>query len=169
MFEILSFVFGGLFRLAPKLMEMREKEKDREHERSMLTLQMQADAQRANANLQAIEKQADARMQIEELRAIVEANKAQAQPKKLTGMWFLDALITLSDVASNFVRPALTYWYCVIAYGSYKVALYWLIMSQGSTWEKAILQLWTPNDHAVMFSIIGFWFVDRAIRKREGV
>jgi hypothetical protein len=30
---------------------------------------------------------------------------------------------------------------------------------------SAVTVLWKPEDHAVMMSIIGFWFVDRAIRR----
>src|SRR5574341_1452779 len=132
MIEILSFIFGGLFRLAPKLMEMREKALDRQHEREMLTLQMQA----------------------------VQSQK--------TGNWLIDFLNGLADAMSKSVRPVLTYWYCVAAYGLYKAATLYLILQSGASWANAASLLWTPNDHAVMFSIIGFWFVDRAIRKREG-
>jgi hypothetical protein len=31
-------------------------------------------------------------------------------------------------------------------------------------WEDAVKNLWTETDYSVMLSIIGFWFVDRAIR-----
>lgn len=168
MFELLSFIFGGIFRLAPKIMEMREKEKDREHERMMFDLQMKADQARADAQVQAMEKQGEIQQQIAELTAIVEANKAQAQKRQKTGNRFLDFLIVCGDLASSLVRPILTYWYCVVAYGAYKGATLYLVLSTGASLANALTLIWTPNDHAVMFSIIGFWFVDRAIRKREG-
>ena len=168
MIEILSFVFGGLFRLAPKLMEMRDRQLDREHERAMLDLQMQADEKRAQLQMQAAEKQAEVRQQIAELQALIEANKAQAQTRQLTGKPWLDLLLVFADFLSTLVRPLLTYWYCVAAYGAYKAATLHLVLQGGTSLANAITMLWTPNDHAVMFSIIGFWFVDRAIRKREG-
>jgi hypothetical protein len=62
------------------------------------------------------------------------------------------------------VRPVLTYWYCVAGYGAYKTATYFIILSTGASWSNAITVLWTPQDQAVMMSIIGFWFVDRALR-----
>ena len=34
----------------------------------------------------------------------------------------------------------------------------------GLSWEDAITEIWTPQDHQVMVSILGFWFVDRALK-----
>ena len=167
MFEIISFVFGGLFRLAPKLIEMREKALDREHERLMLDLNMKADEARAKLEMQKIEVNAEMQQQLAELQALITANQAQAKPAQKTGNKWLDGALVLSDIASSLVRPILTYWYCVAGYGAYKLALYWILIDQNAKWSDAVVQLWTSNDHAVMFSIIGFWFVDRAIRRRE--
>lgn len=168
MLEILSFIFGGLFRLAPKLIEMREREKDREHERAMLNLQMQADEKRAQLTMQVEEKRAETQQQIAELQALITALQTQGQQFKKTGVKWIDGMLAVAEFLSATVRPVLTYWYCVAAYGAYKAASLYLILSTGASVANAVTTLWTPNDHAVMFSIIGFWFVDRAIRKREG-
>lgn len=167
MFELLSFVFGGIFRLAPKLIEMRERGKDREHERLMFDLQVQADAARSTQAMQQAEKQGEIKQQLAELQALIEATRAQARPFEKTGNKWLDAMLVMAEVLSGLVRPLLTYWYCIAAYGAYKVATLYLVLSTGTSLAAAVTQLWTPNDHAVMFSIIGFWFVDRAIRHRE--
>lgn len=167
MLEILSFVFGGLFRLAPKIIEYQEKKLDRQHEKDMLDLQLRADEARSKQELQKLETQGQIQNQLEELKALVAVNTVQATPKRLSGNKWLDALTTVADAASSFVRPLLTYWYCIAAYGSYKLASYYILLEQETPWKDAIVQMWTPNDHAVMFSIIGFWFVDRAIRRRE--
>lgn len=168
MLEILSFIFGGLFRLAPKIIEYQEKKLDRQHEKDMLGLQLRADEARSKQEIQKLETQGQIQNQLEELKALVSVNQFQSAPKPLSGVKWLDALTILADVASSFVRPLLTYWYCIAAYGSYKTASYWMLVEQGTPWKEAITQMWTANDHAVMFSIIGFWFVDRALRKREG-
>lgn len=168
MLEILSFIFGGVFRLAPKILETYERQKDREHERLMLDLQMKADEKRAQLAMQTEEKRGEIQQQLAELQALIEATRAQAQPLKKTGNKWLDALLVMAEVASSMVRPTLTYWYCIIAYGAYKIATLYLVLQSGATLANAVTMLWTSNDHAVMFSIIGFWFVDRAIRKREG-
>jgi len=99
---------------------------------------------------------------------LVAVNQTQSAVRPLTGNKWLDTAVVLADVASSFVRPMLTYWYCVAAYGMYKIASLYILLEQQVGWKEAVVTLWTPNDHAVMFSIIGFWFVDRALRKREG-
>lgn len=169
MIELLSFIFGGVFRIVPKLIEMRERALDRQHEREMLTLQMQADEKRAQLAMQSEEKRAESRQQIAELQAMITALQAQGQGLKRTGNKYIDAMLAFAEFLSSTVRPVLTYWYCVAGYGAYKAATLYLLMSNpGTTLANAITLVWTPNDHAVMFSIIGFWFVDRAIRRREG-
>lgn len=168
MFELLSFIFGGLFRLAPKLLEYAERREDRKHEKEMFALNLQADENRSKQEIQKIETQGQIQNQLEELKALVQVNQVQAAVRPLTGNKWLDAAVVLADVASSFVRPMLTYWYCVAAYGMYKVASLLILLEQEVGWKEAVTALWTPNDHAVMFSIIGFWFVDRALRKREG-
>jgi hypothetical protein len=166
--ELLGFIFGGLFRLLPKGLELWDKKNERQHEREMLQLQMQADEKRAQLQMQSMEKQGEIQQQLAEIQALIEATRAQAQTFQKTGNRWIDAALALAEVISATVRPVLTYWYCVAAYGAYKVAGYYLILSAGSDWKNAITTLWTPQDHAVMLSIVGFWFVDRAIRKREG-
>lgn len=168
MLEVVSFIFGGLFRLAPKFIEMRERAKDREHEREMIRLNLEADKARAEAAMQQAELQGRIALDRAEVEAIVAATRAQATPLARTGNKYLDALIVVADVLSALVRPLLTYWYCVAAYGSYKVATLYLTLQAGTSVANAVALLWTPNDHAVMFSIIGFWFVDRALRKLDG-
>jgi len=167
MIEILSFVFGGVFRVIPKIMEIYDKQKEREHERLMLDLQLKADTARATLEMQKLEVQGNITQQVEELRAIVAATNAQATPSERTGNWFLDGLLVISDVLSKLVRPLLTYWYCVVAYGAYKVATYIIVMQAGATWYNAVTLLWTQADSSIMISIISFWFVDRVIRARE--
>lgn len=163
--------FGGLIgvaaRLLPEIGRLWEGANQRKHEREMLALQMQADELRAKLEVQKAELQGEIQQQLAELTAMIEALKAQHQPLKRTGNKYIDALLGLAEFLSASVRPVLTYWYCVFGYGAYKVASYFMILTAGSTWQNAITLLWTPQDHAVMWSIIGFWFVDRSLRKQR--
>lgn len=165
--ELLGLIFGGLFRLAPEIGRLWEAKSQREHEREMLKLQMQADQLRAQMAMQAMEKQAELQQQLAELQALIEALKTQGKGFKKTGITFVDWLLGVAEFLTVTVRPVLTYWYCLIGYGAYKAASYYMILTAGSTWQNAITLLWTPNDHAVMLSIIGFWFVDRALRNQQ--
>jgi len=164
MFTALSFVFGGLFRLFPEVMKLWDKQKERQHELDMLDRQLKVDEARAKLEMQKVEVEGAISMNKTELEAIVAATKAQAQPFQKTGNRVLDFMLVTAEVASSLVRPVLTYWYCVVAFGAYKAGSYMLLLNSGAEWDQAIVHLWTENDQAVMFSIIGFWFVDRAIR-----
>jgi hypothetical protein len=167
MIELLGLIFGGLFRLLPEAGRLWEANRQRDHEREMLKLQMQADQLRAQLAMQAMEKQAEVQAQLAELQAMIAALQSQGKGFKKTGITFIDWLLGIAEFLSVMVRPVLTYWYCVCGYGAYKIASYFMILSAGSSWQNAITLLWTPQDHAVMLSIIGFWFVDRALRHQQ--
>lgn len=164
--ELLGLIFGGVFRMLPEIGRLFEASSQRKHEREMLRLQMEADKLRAEMAMQAMEKQAELQQQLAELQAMIEALKAQGKGFKPTGIKFIDFLLGMAEFATVSVRPVLTYWYCLVGYTAYKVASYYMILSAGSSWQNAITLLWTPQDHAVMMSIIGFWFVDRALRRQ---
>jgi hypothetical protein len=148
MIEIISFIFGGVFRLVPEVLKMFNAKSERTHEKEMLELNLAADEARA------------------ELQALIEGVKAQSVPLVLTGNKWVDALLGLVEVLNRSVRPMLTYWFCVAMYGAYKVTTIWLVLQSGSSWLSAINAMWTDKDQSVMWSIIGFWFVDRAIRQQ---
>ena len=161
----IDFLLGGLVRLFPSLMQLWSESKQRDHEAAMFDLQLKADAQRGQLELQKLETAGRQTLDKAEIEAIVAASTAQARSLTKTGYWFLDTLLVLSEVASAFVRPVITYWFCVIMYGAYKLASYTMIVSGGVGWAEAVMNLWTKTDYDVMLSIIGFWFMDRAIRK----
>lgn len=167
MIEILGMVFGGVLRLIPEAMKLWDRQKDREHEKGMLELQMKADEARAVAARQAAELAGNIQMNSDELKAIIEATRAQATSFAKTGNKYLDAILVMAEVLSSTVRPVLTYWYCVAMYGAYKVALFVLLTDKGFGTANAIMQLWKPEDQAIVMSIISFWFVDRVLRKQN--
>jgi len=167
MFEIFSLVLGGALRFIPELMKLWDKGRERDHEARMLDLQVKADEARSKLELQKIETQGKVAMDVAEVQALIAATQAQAVTYTKTGNKWWDGLYVLAETASTFVRPVLTYWYCVVMYGSYKTASYILLRNADVAWANAVVVLWTNNDVAVMMSIIGFWFVDRSIRHQR--
>lgn len=165
--ELLGLIFGGIFRLLPEAGRLIEGNSQRKHEREMVKLQMELDSKRAELAMQTMEKQAETQQQVAELQALITALQSQGNGFKPTGNKFIDFLLGLAEFLTVAVRPVLTYWYCLVGYTAYKVASYYMILSAGASWQNAITLLWTPNDHAVMMSIIGFWFVDRALRRQQ--
>ena len=164
MMEIFSFITGGLFRLAPEIMKVWDRANERKHELEMLGRQVEADKARSDARFQLAELEGKVHLSVAELQAMMTAHQQQAAPIARTGIRWIDGINGLMEGLSKSVRPVLTYWYCVAAYGAYKLVLYRQMIAQDFAWDEAVLQLWTPQDHQVMWSIIGFWFVDRALK-----
>ena len=160
----LEFLVGGVLRFLPELTKFFTVKKEFEHEERMLDLQIKADELRGKITQQALETKVEYDKSRDEIEAISAAVRDQLSPFAKTGNAIVDMLGGVADILSKFVRPVLTYWYCVAAYGAYKTALYMQLVSNSIEWNDAVIQLWTANDQAVMLSILGFWFTDRALR-----
>lgn len=159
MFSLLTTLFGGLFggifRLAPEILKMFDKGAERKHELAMFDRQLQADKLRSQLAIDQISAQSQSAMAAADMQALIEATRAQAT---LTGVKWVDAI-------SSLMRPLLTFWWCIILYTMELIAGFIGMTQSGMTAVNAILQLWGPDEKAIVASIIGFWFVDRAIRK----
>lgn len=94
----------------------------------------------------------------EEVKSLGIALQAQMQ---LTGHSFIDML--------NFgVRPVLTYYWCIFLYTAYLVAAFITLKGEGVNNTGAILQLFGDTERGIVWMIISFWFVDRAVRYTKG-
>jgi hypothetical protein len=148
---------GGLLRFVPEILKLFTEAKDREHEYRMTQLQMEIDKARAAQQIDLVHAQGDMAMQAGELQAYVEAIKGQSQ---MTGVPWIDAM-------NQSVRPVLTYWWMAL-FTIYKVVTIIAAALNFTTLEAFIDRLWTVQDAATLSMIIGFWFVDRAIRRQQG-
>jgi hypothetical protein len=157
-------VLGGLLRLIPEITGIFRGKLEQSHEERMLELNYKVDVARAAIEGERLRVQGDINYDKQQLESIIAAQADQMKQSTSTGIRFVDYLLGIADAMSKFVRPILTYWYCILAYGSYKVALYTTLVSQNAPWESAVIQLWTPFDQSVMYSIIAFWFMDRALK-----
>lgn len=157
MFELLGVVFGGILRMVPELFNLWKAKSEQDHEFRMMEWQLKADAARATAEYQRMELQGNIQQNLADMQALMEVSKAQATP---TGIPWVDAINAL-------VRPFLTFWYCVVAYGTYRACVLYTMLAQDIPFATAVADAWTPQDTAIVMSIIGFWFVDRAIRKHD--
>lgn len=143
MFELLGMVFGGALRIVPEVLSYLDRRDARAHELAMAEKGLEKTEVEAIAQVASQEKQAD---------------------YIPTPYGFLNGILAIISVMSATVRPVLTYWYCIILYTMYKVAYYYSFSGELVFWDKMI-QLYTPQDGAIMLSIISFWFVDRSLRK----
>lgn len=166
MIELLSLIFGGVFRLAPSVMDWFHKGQDNAHELAMVDKQIEL------AKAQSAQKIAEVKAAGEDARAtlaaqtdsttegawagaLADAIKAQSA---MTGVKWVDAL-------NQSVRPVITYWWCLFLYTAAKSVTVVVALQARLPLAQFAPILVSDFDKAVIGSILGFWFVDRALRK----
>lgn len=146
MLELLGALGGGLFRLAPEVLNWVDKKDARKHELALLDHQIKlADAQGASA------------IAVEEVKALAAGAAAQSTQ---TGVAWVDAVNAL-------IRPIITIWWTIVLYTGALIAQFNVLVAEGAQYASAIVELWGPTEKAIACSIISFWFVDRAIRQNN--
>ena len=158
--EILSFIFGGLFRLAPELLKWMDKKDERKHELDMINANMKADQLRAEQILKQIDAEADVILGKAEMDAIIAATKAQGQK---SGVKWIDGF-------NSLLRPLIAFWWVIVLYsGALVVQFYALVWKFHESVPDAVMAVFGDMEKQIALSIIGFVFVDRSIRKGSGV
>ena len=158
--EILSFIFGGLFRLAPELLKWMDRKDERKHELDMINANMKADQLRAEQILKQIDAEADVILGKAEMDAIIAATKAQGQK---SGVKWIDGF-------NSLLRPLIAFWWVIVLYsGALVVQFYALVWKFHESVPVAVLTVFGEQEKAIALSIIGFVFVDRSIRKGSGI
>lgn len=148
---------GGLLRFVPEILKLFVDKADRDHEHRMTMLQLEIDKARAEQQIDLVHAQGEVAQAIGEMQAYTEAIKAQGRK---SGVRWADAL-------SASVRPVITYWWMVL-FTVYKIATITAAALQWTTLREFIDVLWTAQDAGILAMILGFWFVDRSIRKQQG-
>lgn len=152
---LISMFGGGLMRMLPELLGFLNKKTDNAHELAMLEKQFQLEQTRASARMEEVRYQGD----VDQTIALLDAQKAalKSQMQK-TGIRWVDAL--------NFlVRPLTTYFFLAM-YGFVKIATLVIAMRSLDAWA-AVIQVWTPDDAAILSGILAFWFVGRVFDKKK--
>lgn len=153
MLELLSLVGGGVLRLFPSVLDFFSKKRDLDHELKLLDRQMDLEKLRWQFKAEEIHLQSE---------AATEASWASALPKAqetvTTGLKWIDAM-------NASVRPVLTYWWCLLLYTGYKGITVYVAVNSDLDLLGIANVLVNDFDKSVIGSIIGFWFLDRALRK----
>jgi hypothetical protein len=147
--SLLGGGLGGLMRLAPEIIKLFTLKKDQDHEFRMTTLQLQIDQARAAQEIDKIHANEMLEGMRGEMSAYTEALKGQGQ---MSGVKWIDGL-------NQSVRPFLTYWWMIL-FTIYKVN----VIYNSNSLSEFMVNLWTTNDAGILSMILGFWFVDRAIK-----
>lgn len=151
---VLGTLLGGVFRLAPEVLKWVDRKDERRHELAMFDRQVDLEKTRGNIRLQEIGAQHDAALDVGAMSAFRDAIDQQAKMVKAAG-GFAAAL-------SASVRPVLTY-FLLLLYGGYKLSL--IVTSPSGAWES-LLQVYTPEDMALLASVINYWMIDRTLKAR---
>lgn len=151
---LLGSIFGGLFRLAPEVLKWLDRKNERQHEYKMFELQ--TDLEKVRGEYQLENRYVD--HSIQQLDAISEAFKQQGEADKRAWKWVASL--------SALVRPMITYWmfglYCTV-----KTIGIWYGIESGGMWYEVVRENWTNDDFSMLMMILTFWFVGRAIEKRN--
>lgn len=142
-------------RLAPELLKWLNRRTDNKHELDLIQANLDADITRGDLAMRQQELTQEHGLSLAEISALLEANKSQDAP---TGNRWIDGL-------SKSVRPVLTYYHCVIYYSAFKAAVFWGGVQGGLMWHEVLQSMYTPVDAGVMSSMVGYWFLDRSMRK----
>lgn len=148
---------GGLLRFVPEILKLFTDARDRDHEYRMTQLQLDIDKARAVQAIDLVHAQGEVATQAGEMQAFLEAIRSQGQ---MTGVPWVDAL-------NQSVRPVVTYWWMSL-FTVYKVATIVAAARQWTTLDAFLAVLWTSQDAGILAMVLGFWFVDRSIRKQQG-
>lgn len=155
---LVGTLFGGLFRLAPEVLKWLDRKDERKHELSMFDKQLAADRIKLDASQKLAETQAEERIGMAEIQALIEATKAQAVP---TGIRWVDALNAL-------VRPLLAFQWLIFLWPAVIVAGFALAVQAGADPLVALKAAFGVDEKTMATSVASFWLVDRALRKLSG-
>ena len=150
--SILGGALGGAFRLVPEVMKFFDAKNERAHELAMQDKQMEFIKLQGNQKLDEIHAQQEA-IDVQTLKDVL---VAQAQP---TGNAFVDFM-------NASVRPVITY-ILLSLYVYVKYATLVTLLKDGAGAMTIATTLYTPDDQALFWGVVNFWFLDRVIKSQR--
>ena len=173
MLALLSAIAGFASPFLPEVFKFFQRGQDNKHELAMLEIRMKMAGQEHLYRMEEISAQADI-AEARELHKPVQSfgvqilDKAQASLPRWVWVpvfW----LFSLLDLFTSSVRPGITYLFAG-GYMLYKIALFRVLTSNRfeNDWFGAVVQIWVPEDYAVLSLVLAFWFGVRAHKATFG-
>lgn len=150
--SIIGGALGGVFRLVPEAIKFFDAKNERAHELAMQDKQLEFVKVQGNQKLDEIHAQQEA-IDVQTLKDVL---VAQSQP---TGNAFVDFLNTS-------VRPVITY-VLLSLYVYVKYATLVTLIKDGAGSMTIATTLYTPDDQALFWGVVNFWFLDRVIKSQR--
>lgn len=147
---------GGVLRLAPEVLKFFDRKNERQHELSMLDRQVELEKSKAEHEIKLKEEEHDSNIDAGLVNTLLESIKGQMTK---SGVAWVDAL-------NISVRPIVTYLLLGL-YSIVKFVLVYLAVSNTAGFNPDVLKIiYTEADAAMLWSVLGFWFVNRSLEKR---
>lgn len=171
MIELFSAAMGFVAPFLPEALKFFQRRQDNEHEIAILKMQVEKGAQEHLWRMDEIGAQSDAN-QIAGLYQPQQSFGVQmldaAKGHKLSGWALYPAfyLFCAVDALAATVRPAITY-----AAFAFYMAVKWAELEtarHGSTLSAALLNVWGPEDRAIVLLVLSYWFGHRAAKAAFG-
>lgn len=152
---LIGSLLGGVFRMIPEFLKWLDRKDERKHELAMFDNQLKADTLKIEAGQKLAELEANKSIGLAEIQGLIAGVQAQAIK---TGVQWVDAV-------SALMRPLITFWWVIVLYSTALTAQFLVLLQAGTPGIDAIVRLWGTDEKAIVASIIGFWFVDRSLRR----
>jgi len=150
--SILGGIAGGVFRLVPEVFKFFDAKNERKHELAMQDKQLEFYKVQGTQRMDELHIQQD----MVDVQTLKDVLVAQAQP---TGNVVIDFL-------NMSVRPIVTYvLLCIYVFVKYSVFI--SLLHDGSGPMTIATALYTPDDQALFWGIVNFWFLDRVIKAQR--
>lgn len=160
-FSLIGLIGGAVTRLFPTLFDFLKQGRDLKFE--VMRMDKEIELERLRGQNAQAELVATASVGVDKswADAMIEAVKCAIPPQVTnSGSFWLNFI----NGMNASVRPFLTYWWCVVVYTAGKIILCVILFQEHQTLKEAYPLLITDFDRSVISSLIGFWFVDRALR-----
>ena len=156
MIELIGAAVGGLFRLAPEIVKLRDAQLERTHELLRLDKQLEFQKLSGSQKIEESRLAADSALDVSSMAALGDALRSQLA---VTGNATID-FITMT------VRPFVTYLF-VALYLLSKIGLMAVALDNGVDPWAAIVSLYDNQDRGMLAGIMSFWFLGRVFDKRN--
>lgn len=152
---LIGTVVGGAFRLAPEILKWIDRKDERKHEATMFDKNLAADKLKAESGQALATIEANKAISLQEIQAIIEATKAQAQQ---SGIKWVDGF-------NSLIRPLLALQWLILLWPGIIVTGFVISVQHGTPTLEALAAFFGQDEKAMAASIASFWLVDRSLRK----
>lgn len=162
---LLGSLVGIGSRLIPEVLKFLDAKNERKHELDMQDKALEFQRLKGDQRVDEIRAEGDKSWDDASLKALVESIKGQDAILPLSGSKFTDFLISIANIASKLMRPAITFQWVIMLYPAVIVASFIIAVQGGVPALEALVNVFGPAEKALVSGIVNFWFLDRILKR----